>query len=173
MLIIRPETVADVTAIGDVHLTSFATADEAGLVDALRANGRLSVSLVAAEAETIVGHVAFSPVTLSGVAGGVGLAPLAVLHPFRRQGIGAALVREGLAGAERAGFRFVVVLGDPSYYSRFGFQPASRWALRDEFGGGDAFQAIELRAAALPVTGGLLRYAPEFSAFSADAPGSE
>jgi putative acetyltransferase len=165
--IVRPETLADVTAIRDVHVSSFPTIDEARLVEALRANGRLSLSFVAGESEAIVGHVAFSPVTLSGVAGGSGLAPLAVLPSFRRRGIGEALIRDGLIGAERAGFRFVVVLGEPGYYGRFGFQPASRWGLRDEYEGGAAFQALELRPAALPAAGGLVRYAPEFAGWTA------
>ena len=149
-----------------MHIASFPTADEARLVDALRASGRLSLSLVAVESDAIVGHVAFSPVTLPGAGGGVGLAPLAVLPSFRRRGIGAALVREGLVHAERAGVQFVVVLGEPAYYGRFGFRPAARWALRDEYHGGDAFQALELRPAAVPAAGGLVRYAPEFAAFS-------
>jgi putative acetyltransferase len=156
----------DRTAIDHVHIVSFPTPDEARLVEALRANGRLFLSLVAVDAEGIVGHVAFSPVTVSGAGGGVGLAPLAVLPSFRRRGIGAALVREGLVHAERAGFHFVVVLGEPTYYSRFGFLPAARWALRDEYEGGDAFQALELRPAAVPADGGLVRYAPEFARFS-------
>jgi putative acetyltransferase len=163
--IVRLETSADRAAIGHVHVASFPTAGEARLVDALRAKGRLSISLVAVDSDAIVGHVAFSPVTVSGVDGGVGLAPLAVLPAFRRRGLGAALIRQGLVSAEQAGFQFVVVLGEPTYYARFGFAPASRWGLRDEYGGGEAFQALEFRPAALPAGGGLVRYAPEFAAF--------
>jgi putative acetyltransferase len=170
---VRPETLADVTAIRHVHVASFPTVDEARLVEALRANGRLSVSLVAVEAERIVGHVAFSPVTLSGGDGGVGLAPLAVWPTFQRRGIGAALVRDGLVSAERAGFRFVVVLGEPAYYRRFGFEPASRWGLRDEYGGGAAFQVLELRAAALSAAAWLVRYAPEFAGLTPADSGDE
>ena len=58
----------------------------------------------------------------------------------------------------------MVVLGDPAYYRRFGFLPASRWGLRDEYGGKDAFQALELRPGAIPPGGGVVRYAPEFNA---------
>jgi putative acetyltransferase len=170
---VRLETSADVTAISMVHITAFPTPAEARLVEALRVNGRLSVSVVAVESEGVVGHVAFSPVTVAGLTGGAGLAPLAVLPAFRRRGIGAALVREGLLNAERAGFQYVVVLGEPSYYSRFGFAPASRWGLRDEYRGGEAFQALEFRAAALPAGGGLVRYAPDFAAFGTAASSHE
>ena len=60
----------------------------------------------------------------------------------------------------------MVVLGEPEFYSRFGFKPASTWGLRDEYGGGDAFQALEVRSNAIPSHGGLVRYAPEFAALA-------
>jgi putative acetyltransferase len=159
-----------------VHIASFPSAAEARLVEELRTAGRLAVSLVAVESGAIVGHVAFSPVTVPGVDvvdGGIGLAPLAVAPLFQRRGIGAALVREGLIYAERAGFQFAVVLGEPGYYGRFGFEPASRWGLRDEYGGGAAFQALELRPSTIPMGGGLVRYAPEFAVFGRRDSGDE
>jgi putative acetyltransferase len=163
-LTIRSELVKDAVAIRAVHEASFPTPAEAELVDALRAAGRLSVSLVA-EAEGLpVGHVAFSPVT-AGPALGMGLAPLAVLPAYRRHGIGAGLVREGLATCARAGIGFVVVLGSPRYYGRFGFAPASDRGLSDEFGGGAAFQVRELSPGAVLAGAGLVRYAPEFAVF--------
>jgi putative acetyltransferase len=171
--VIRLEKPADAAAISAVHLASFPTADEARLVEALRASDHLSVSLIAEDSKTIVGHVAFSPVTLADVAGGFGLAPVAVLPRSRRQGLAAALIRQGLIDVARAGARFVVVLGSPGYYARFGFQPAYPRGLRDEYGGGDAFQVLELQPAALPISGGLVRYAAEFAAFSTDPPAGE
>jgi len=62
----------------------------------------------------------------------------------------------------------VVVLGDPAYYGRFGFLPASGWGLGDEYGGGAAFQALELRAGSIPTAGALVRYAPEFAALTSE-----
>lgn len=98
---------------------------ERRIVDALRADGCLSVSLVAQRERRIVGHVAFSPATIGTKgAGWYGLAPLAVLPGCRRQGIGAKLVRTGLDALRRIGARGCVVLGDPAYYARFGFGPA-------------------------------------------------
>ena len=160
MSVIRPETPGDTAAIHALVAACFPTEAEARLIDALRAAGRLTLSLVAVEDGQIAGHVGFSPMT--GLDGGLGLAPLAVRADQRRRGIGAALVREGLAACARIGARFVVVLGDPAYYSRFGFAPAGRWGLSGEYGGGDAFQALELVPGAIGP--GLVRYAPEFAA---------
>jgi putative acetyltransferase len=161
----RPE---DRPAIHRVHLESFPSPAEARLVDALRASGRLRISLVALDGPQIVGHVGFSPVTLAGAVDGLGLAPLAVLLSHRRHGLAAELIQTGLAACEQAGAGFVVVLGEPDYYARFGFRPASRWRLHDEFGGGDAFQALELRREAIPPGAGLVRFAPEFASFAID-----
>ena len=107
--------------------------------------------------------MAFSPVNVAEKGRGLGLAPIAVLPESRRRGIAARLIRGGLAVCERSGVDFVVVLGDPHYYGRFGFVPARRWRLTDEYGGGDAFQALELRTASIPAGGGIVRYAPEFA----------
>jgi putative acetyltransferase len=159
---IRPESPGDIGDIHHVHAESFPTTLEAKLVDALRDAGRLRVSLVAEERGAVVGHVAFSPVTLPGSTDGVGLGPVAVLPDFRRRGIADKLIRAGLAQCMEQ-FGFVVVLGDPRYYHRFGCLPAAQWKLSDEYGGGDAFQAMELRAGAIPAAGGIVRYAPEFA----------
>lgn len=121
------------------------------------------MSLVAEIGDAIVGHVAFSPVTVASGTAGAGLAPLAVVVQQRARGIGAELVRKGLDACRQAGFGWVVVLGEPSYYFRFGFRPALQFGLSDEYGAGPAFQAIELVHGALPVGVGLVRYAREFS----------
>lgn len=84
---------------------------------------------------------------------------------YRRRGIGASLVEEGLIACERAGVPFVVVLGKAAYYSRFGFRPASGYDVTDEFGGGDNFAIIELAPEGIPAGGGLARYASEFDVF--------
>jgi putative acetyltransferase len=160
---IRVEAPGDIDDIHHVHAVSFPTSLEAKLVDALRDAGRLRISLVAEEGGAVVGHVAFSPVTVEGSGNGAGLGPVAVLPDFRRRGIADKLIRAGLAECGRWQFGFVVVLGDPHYYRRFGFLPAAQWKLSDEYGGGDAFQAMELGAGIIPRSGGIVRYAPEFS----------
>ena len=163
MGIVRPERPADADSIRALHVACFPTAGEARLVDLLRAAGRLSASLVAEVGAVLVGHVAFSPVAVAAGEGGAGLAPLAVAGPHRRQGIAARLVGEGLEACRAAGFGWVVVLGEPAYYSRFGFRAAPEFGLSDEYGGGPAFQVVELVPGAVPVGAGLVRYAPEFA----------
>lgn len=160
---VRAERAGDAAAIFAVHAEAFPTEAEARLVDALRAAGRLSVSMVAELDGEVVGHAGFSPVTLTGTQGGLGLAPVGVRESARRRGAAAAAIRAGLVRCEDLGAPFVVVLGSPAYYARFGFGPASDFKLRDEYGGGDAFQVLELQASALPAAGGLVQYAPEFA----------
>lgn len=168
-MIIRSERAADQAAIHAVHAASFPTTAEARLVDALRAARRLRISLVAVEGDAIIGHIAFSPVHVAHTTDGLGLAPLAVIPAEQRRGVGAELVRAGLVACEHVDCAFVVVLGDPRYYGRFGFTPASTFDLRDEYGGGAAFQAMELRVNAIPTAGGTVRYAPEFALVEGEA----
>jgi putative acetyltransferase len=132
-------------------------------VDALRAAGHLSVSLVAEAGGVPVGHVAFSPVTAGRGPAGAGLGPLAVAAAYRRRGIAARLVQAGLDACRAAGLGWVVVLGEPAYYERFGFRPAAAVGLADEYAGGPAFQALELVPGGLPAGAGRVHYAPEFA----------
>ena len=168
-LTIRPEEPVDAVAIRRVLEATFPTAAEARLVDRLRAGGHLWISLVAEEDESVVGHIAFSPVRIDGQAveeHGVGLAPVAVLPDDQRRGIGSRLIREGLAACERAGYGFVVVLGEPAFYRRFGFDRADRRGLGNEYGVDLAFMVLELRNHAIPARGGVVRYGPEFGEFA-------
>ena len=169
-MVIRPEQPGDVAAIHAVHASAFPTDAEARLVDGLRAGGHLSLSFVADDEGRIVGHVAFSPVTLAGTADGLGLAPLSVTPKHQRTGIGSQLVQAGLAAAASAGIRFVVVLGHPGYYPRFGFRRAAEVRLRNEYGADEAFMVLELRPGSLPPGGGLVRYGAEFSAWGRAEP---
>ena len=163
VLSIRPEEPTDAVEIRRVLEAAFPTADEARLVDLLRASGRLGVSLVAEVDGQIVGHIAFSPIQVDGESRdgvGVGLAPLAVAPDYQRQGVGSRLIREGLAACNRAGYGFVVVLGWPKYYPRFGFIRADQRGLANEYGAGEAFMVLELRdGAGLAGTMGPRRYA--------------
>jgi putative acetyltransferase len=157
---------ADLAAVRRVHEAAFPTPAEARLVDQLRAQGRALVSLVAEQAGEVVGHILFSPIEVEGVSLlrlAVGLAPVAVLPSCQRQGVGSRLVRDGLEACRGLGCGFVVVLGEPGYYGRFGFGRASRWGLRNEYGADDAFQVIELVPGSIPSSGGLVKYAPEFA----------
>jgi putative acetyltransferase len=165
MALIRPATAADGPAIDAVHRHAFPTDAEARLVALLIARGKDAVSLVAEERGQVAGHILFSPATMKWpnhpTCPGLGLAPLAVLPRFQRQGIGSALMRAGLAEYRQHG-GFVVVIGHPAYYPRFGFVPASRYGMTCDFGSGDAFQVIVDHEVRLPFGGAAVRYADEF-----------
>lgn len=127
MIALRPERDGDAPAIRALVTAAFLKAEhssgtEGAIVDALRASEMLAVSLVAEEDGEIVGHVAFSPITIDGHdRGWFGLGPVAVDPRLQRQSIGARLIETGLAQLREAGAQGCVVLGDPDYYARFGF----------------------------------------------------
>jgi putative acetyltransferase len=120
---IRHETPEDFAAVENVLVTAFPTDMESRLVKTLRQNGKAILFLVAVH-ENIAGHILFSPVSThpSHSAKGIGLAPVAVLPNFQAQGIGTKLVREGLRQCKETGYDFIVLLGNPKYYYRFGFK---------------------------------------------------
>lgn len=128
-MVIRPEIAADAPAIHDLIGVAFrdlaySDGTEAGIVDALRTDAALTLSLVAVEDTVIVGHSAFSPVAIEGTASGwFGLGPVAVRRENRRRGIGRQLIEAGLDELRTRDARGCVVLGDPAYYARFGFAP--------------------------------------------------
>jgi putative acetyltransferase len=159
----RAEDAAPVAALLDA---AFAGPAEAALVAALRAEGAVVAELIAEADGAIAGHVLFSRAAVGGAAV-VALAPLAVAAGARRRGLGAALVREGLARCEAAGATAALVLGDPAYYARFGFTPArgiagAPWCTHP------AFQAMSL-VPRQAVPRGVVRYACAFGALGQDA----
>jgi putative acetyltransferase len=164
---IRTERPADVATIHDVNLAAFGATTEADLVDALRREASPIVSLVADDADAVVGHILFSPVTLSGHEGlkVMGLAPMAVLPAHQRRGIGSALVNAGLDACRQLGFGAVVVLGHAEYYPRFGFTPASGVGITSEYDvPDDVFMILELEPGILRGKAGTVRYHPAFGA---------
>lgn len=124
---IRPEGPGDEETIFALTEAAFADmpfsdGDEQHLVNRLRADEDLTLSLVAEDAERIVGHIAFSPVTISdGAKDWFGLGPVSVWPELHHKGIGSALIRRGLADMKQRGARGVVLLGSNVYYPRFGF----------------------------------------------------
>jgi putative acetyltransferase len=165
---IRPETAADLDAIRHVNRLAFGQDDEARLVDTLREGGYVRVSLVAEQAGRIVGHILFSDlpiITGAGTVPALALAPMAVLPERQRQGIGSALVRNGLDDCRRQGHRIVVVVGNTHFYPRFGFSSKLASALASPFGGGDSWMAVELVPGALNGVAGRVQYPPPFGAW--------
>ena len=140
---IRPEGPEDFPAIRELILQVFSEAfgsglDEAKLVEDLRSTDAYvpALSLVAVHEDEIVGHVMFSEVHIISRGeriAALALAPLGVRKQYRRQGIGAGLVRQGLAAGQQMGYRAVFVQGSPTCYGRFGFVPASSRGLTTPF----------------------------------------
>jgi putative acetyltransferase len=127
-ILIREETPADHDDITQVTIAAFETLSvsnqtEQFIIAALRADNALQISLVAEKDGRVVGHVAFSPVTLSdGTPNWYGLGPISVWPDLQRQGIGKALIREGLTRLKTMKARGCCLVGDPEYYGRFGFR---------------------------------------------------
>lgn len=127
-MIIRKETAADIEAISEVTATAFKTLaisnhTEQFIIKALRAANALTFSLVAEVGGKVVGHVAFSPVTISdNTADWYGLGPVSVLPEYQKQGIGKGLINKGLSLLKESGAQGCALVGDPEYYKRFGFR---------------------------------------------------
>ena len=163
---IRVETDADHDAIRVINRAAFGQPIEGAIVDALR-DSEGSVSLVAEEEDRIVGHILFTAVTVgpaSGQRAGLALGPMAVAPEYQNKGIGSALVREGLERVREAECPYVIVLGHANYYPRFGFVPASRFAVKSQWEGvpDEAFMITVFDRSALPSDGGVAYYRPEF-----------
>ena len=165
-MLIRAEKECDQDTVHAVNMSAFKTPSEADLVDALRTQAQPVVSLVAEENGEVVGHIMFSPVSLSDHPNlkVMGLAPMAVVPVHQRTGIGSALVRAGLDQCRQLDFVAVVVLGHPEYYPRFGFSPSSQFGIDSEYDvPEEVFMAMELQPEALSGKTGRVRYHPAFS----------
>jgi len=166
MIVIRHETLADFEAIRKVNLRAFEQSNEGNIVDALRVAGALTISLVALHDNQIVGHIAFSPVTIESGDGSftaLGLGPMAVLPEHQNSGIGSQLAEAGFKECLRLGHKIVVVIGHPEYYPRFGFVPAGLLDITWEHEvPEDAFMVVELNAGALAGRTGVVKFHPVF-----------
>ncbi|MCZ6829600.1 MAG: N-acetyltransferase, partial [Gammaproteobacteria bacterium] len=160
-MLIRAETENDRDAVYALNSAAFETPSEANLVDTLREQARPLVSLVSEHNGELVGHILFSPVSLSGHPDCrmMGLAPMAVTPGHQNKGIGSALVRAGLDQCRKLGFTAVVVLGHPQYYPRFGFSPSSEFNIDSEYEVPDeVFMAMELQVGSLRGKTGRVKY---------------
>ncbi|MEJ8570892.1 N-acetyltransferase [Microbaculum marinum] len=162
---VREETGADTATIHNLVTCAFDSGLEARLVDRLRADGDLVLSLVAELNGKIVGYAGFSRLAIQGRAlKATALAPVAVARTYRRRGIATALVREGIRRLEEADENLVFVLGDPPFYQRFGFdgrvarQYCAQWS-------GPAFMALELARRVEPDSRPKVQYPAAFDIF--------
>jgi len=165
---IREEIFQDIEAIRAIINQAFSQPQEANIVDKLRANCDGLLSLVALQDEKIIGHILFSPVTIEGSLGilkGMGLAPMALLAQFQRQGVGSELVQAGIESLRKSKCPFIIVLGHPEYYPRFGFERASRYRIKSQWEGvpDQAFMILWLDKTMTNHVSGVAKYRDEFN----------
>ena len=162
---IRNEEIHDIEKVQEIVRAAFPTDAESKLVGAIRANGKAIISLVAERGDEVLGHILFSPVSTAppSEARGIGLAPVVVRPDAQGQGIGSKLIREGLRLCKGQGFDYCVVLGAPKYYQRFGFERASPFGIRNEYGVDEEFM---IRRFSERDVAGLVHYGAEFGLFS-------
>jgi putative acetyltransferase len=163
---IHHETHEDLFAIYQVNQLAFGRENEAQLVDKIRENDAILLSLVAESNGKVAGHILFSPVTITDndfqwLA--VGLGPMAILPEFQRRGIGSALIHAGLDELKKIGQTVVIVLGHPDYYPRFGFKPSRPFGIQWEIDvPEEVFMVAELNPGALNGRMGIVHYHPVF-----------
>ena len=163
-LIVRGEQTEEWSAVRLVNEAAFGQPDEADLVDGLRTEGVVLVSLVAEVEQRIVGHILFTRMWIemgNRSVPAVALAPMAVLPEYQRRGIGQRLVRQGLNLLRRQGEQIVIVVGHPAYYPRFGFSCETARFLESPFPA-EVFLAMELSPGALDGIRGRVRYPEAF-----------
>jgi putative acetyltransferase len=163
---IRSETNRDIDGIYHVNEQAFNRKTEADLVDNLRINKAITLSLIAEVEEKIIGHILFSPVIVQpdqSDYNSVTLAPLAVLPACQHKGIGSQLIRTGLKECRLLGHDFVFLVGHPEYYPRFGFIQAKSKGLKCEFEAPDeAWMLVQLDKKTSIQTGGTVYFRTEF-----------
>jgi putative acetyltransferase len=164
---VREERPEDIEAIRVINQDAFGQSQEGQIVDALRANAAVLLSMVAALDGCVIGHILYSPVFIDSGGKkviGAGLGPMAVLPRYQRQGVGRKLIESGNNRLRQAGCPFIVVLGHPDYYPRFGFKPASAYGIRCEWDvPDDVFMAIIMDHLKMEGVSGLAKYRREFA----------
>lgn len=167
MISVRTEQPGDTPSIRRVIEQAFGRTQEADVVDKLRSTCAGYLSLVALVDDTLVGHILFSPATIEtpdGIIEGMGMAPVSVLPDHQRRGVGYELIRTGLSRLKAQGCPFVIVLGHPEYYPRYGFERASLHNIRCQWGNvpDEAFMILVMDKTALAGVSGVARYRSEW-----------
>ena len=166
MIEIREEHSGDISPIRDLNKQAFGQDQEGNIVDTLRSNDAVLLSLVATLNGRVVGHIMYSPLSV-GTVDGAALGPMAVLPKHQRQGIGSELVEAGNRRLKESGCPFIIVVGHPTFYPRFGFKPAHTFGITCEWEmPDDVFMVLALDHAKMVGISGLARYRPEFSTVS-------
>lgn len=156
---VRLESEKDHAEVRSLITEAFGQDDEAKLVEVLRKRDEAVISLVACYEDKVIGHIMFSK--MQSPEGGLGLAPVCVVPNHQNKGLGAKLIEEGLSMARDHGWRFVVVLGEPKYYGRFGFDAKLAQSFASPFAG-PYLMAMELVEDTLQGKSGNLSYSKAF-----------
>jgi putative acetyltransferase len=160
---IREEAPGDESSIRDVNNRAFGQEEESKIVDALRSNGGVLLSLVATLRGQVAGHIMYSPATVGEVTGAA-LGPMAVAPEYQRRGMGSKLIEAGTQKLKERGCPFVIVVGHANYYPRFGFRPARGYGIHCEWNvPDDVFMLLVLDQNKMAGVTGMARYRPEFS----------
>jgi putative acetyltransferase len=166
MISVRLEQPVDATGVRELNDLAFGSPVEGRIVESLRAAPDC-ISLVAIKNDLVVGHILFTPVSLTPPAGlrVAGLGPMSVLPEHQRAGIGGQLIRAGLEACREHGYSAVVVVGHPEYYPRFGFEPAhTRGLTLPDFDvPQEVFMVVELHPGVREHLNGAVRYRAEFA----------
>lgn len=162
-MIIQTALAGDLPEIQDLLRHSFAGELESAMAERLHKDGDVEIALVAKMEGKICGYVVFSRMTAPFKA--LGLGPVAVHADWRKRGIAAKLIHEGLLKAGKSEWQGVFVLGDPHYYQRFGFRPDHAEGFDSTFAGPD-LMALPLKEDGLPSRSGRIDYAPAFMVFA-------
>ena len=165
---IRSEKPEDIEAVRTLNKLAFHQETEGVIIDKIRSNCNEIFSLIAELDNKVIGHILFSPVMLKSDHSelkGMGLGPMAVLPEFQNRGIGSSLVNHGLKLVKEAGYPYVIVLGHPSYYPRFGFQPASKFQFQCQWEDvpDEAFMALIFDKKEIKDNAGTIFYRDEFN----------
>lgn len=163
MIDVRDEQPGDVTAVREVNRQAFDQELEGRIVDALHDHGGALLSLVAVDDGSVVGHIMFSPLNVGSLVGAA-LGPMAVLPAWQRKGVGSRLVERGLERLRTVECSFVVVIGHPDFYPRFGFQPAGDYGLTCGWDvPAEAFMVLVLNPDVAERLAGVAEYRGEFT----------
>jgi putative acetyltransferase len=168
MISIRAEKSEDADAIRLIHKKAFGGIQEADIIKKLRLNCHELLSMVTLHGDKLVGHILFSPATIEGYHGvleGMGVAPMAVPPDCQRKEIGSKLVRSGMDILEKHSCPFIIVLGHPHYYPRFGFETASKYGIRCQWEGvpEEVFMILWLDKSKMKGVSGIAKYREEFN----------
>jgi putative acetyltransferase len=168
MVTIRKEQPSDILAVRAINEKAFGQQAEPNIVDAIRTACPQAISLVAEYDDQLIGHILFSPVVIESekeTVAGMGLAPMSVLPEHQRRGVGGRMVKTGLDMLRRSACPFVIVLGHPAYYPRFGFTPASGHHIDCQWDGvpDEAFMVLILDGDRMKGVTGIARYRNEFN----------